>query len=180
MTGACGFRWHLVDQTSGVISMEHALLCSGTLVAGPGVTYRLRFQAAPTNPITEVRFQNIQISKAGPEINPVRPSEATVVIGTATGLPGDTDAGPAIRLGNPFPNPFRLTTRIPILAPGTSQARLEVFDIRGRRIRLLDATAPGVLWDGRDEHGRTAPTGVYMVRLTADRYVDTRRVIRIK
>ena len=51
-------------------------------------------------------------------------------------------------------------------------ARLAIFDARGRLVRtLLDGgLAAGdhvVAWDGRDDSGRAAPSGVYFSRLAS-------------
>jgi hypothetical protein len=54
--------------------------------------------------------------------------------------------------------------------PEAAHARLEMFDVRGRLVRvLLDASQPAgtaiARWDGRDDVGRTAPRGIYFARL---------------
>jgi hypothetical protein len=79
----------------------------------------------------------------------------------------------AVRFAAPYPSPsggavrFRFTLRSP------GEVALDLFDTAGRRVRrLLDgaAHAAGVhttLWDGRDDHGRRAPAGVYVARLRA-------------
>lgn len=58
---------------------------------------------------------------------------------------------------------------IELAAP--APARVDLFDLSGRRVRTLaDRQLPsGVTvlpWDGRDEAGRTLPRGVYFARLT--------------
>ena len=85
------------------------------------------------------------------------------------GLPTDT------RLYAPRPNPlvsggtlrFDLAVRTP--------ARLEVFDLSGRRVTLLADRefAPGryeLPWDGRCETGRALGSGLYFLRLTTPGY----------
>jgi hypothetical protein len=70
---------------------------------------------------------------------------------------------------NPFGHGIRISYRIPGSAVG-SPLRLEVFDVSGRRLRVLaegHATeAGGVLhWDGRDGAGRELPGGIYFAVL---------------
>ncbi len=80
----------------------------------------------------------------------------------------------AILLGN-APNPFRASTTLRFDLPGTAtrDVSLEVFDLQGRLVRplLREALEPGVhtaTWNGRDEAGRPAAAGIYLVRLTVD------------
>jgi hypothetical protein len=54
--------------------------------------------------------------------------------------------------------------------PGTVNMTLRVFDIRGRLVRRLLDNQPGgsegtVVWDGRDDAGRRAHIGAYVVLL---------------
>ncbi len=51
------------------------------------------------------------------------------------------------------------------------QAQLEIYDIKGRKLRSL-MTSPGssgelgAVWDGRDSMGKPCPNGIYLVRLS--------------
>ncbi|MBK7188824.1 MAG: hypothetical protein IPH86_09160 [bacterium] len=52
------------------------------------------------------------------------------------------------------------------------QARLEIFDLAGRRLRtLVDGPLPAgrqqVAWDGRDDAGRALASGTFVCRLSA-------------
>ncbi len=75
---------------------------------------------------------------------------------------------PRAALGQNFPNPFRASTRIPVLGATGGGIRVQVFDISGRLVRTLSAP-PGeaavVHWDGLDAGGRPAPDGLYLYRL---------------
>ena len=85
-----------------------------------------------------------------------------------------TDAPSAARLAldQNVPNPFNPTTTIGFSLPRTGPVKLQVFDVRGRLVRTLldEARSAGtyeVKWDGRDEGGRRAASGVYLYRLDA-------------
>ena len=65
---------------------------------------------------------------------------------------------------------------------GAADVRLEIFDVRGRTIRLLDSGArdPGVYlrtWDRTDSDGRSAARGVYFVHLDAGAARSSRRLL---
>jgi hypothetical protein len=69
-----------------------------------------------------------------------------------------------------WPNPFNPAVTLAMEVSAAGAARLEVYDLRGRRvIRLFDdflaAGRREVAWDGRDAAGRSAPSGVYFARL---------------
>jgi len=58
------------------------------------------------------------------------------------------------------------------LEQGDSRLDLKVYDVRGRLIRWLANNEPAgysgeKLWDGRDDHGRAMPTGLYIIYLEA-------------
>jgi hypothetical protein len=63
--------------------------------------------------------------------------------------------------------------RLSLAGPGAERARLEIYDLRGRRVaRLLDGPlAAGRherLWSGRDDTGRRQASGLYFARLRTD------------
>jgi hypothetical protein len=69
--------------------------------------------------------------------------------------------------------------------PRAGETRLEVFDVRGRRVcRLLAGpVAAGrrvVTWDGRDGSGARAARGVYLARLTAGPGVAVTRFVSLR
>jgi len=37
-----------------------------------------------------------------------------------------------------------------------------------------------VVWDGRDSHGQAVASGVYAYRLTAGKYITTRKLLLMK
>lgn len=78
----------------------------------------------------------------------------------------------ALALAPPAPNPARGTVRLRWALPATGHVTLEVFDLGGRRVRVLadGAFEPGMherAWDGRDDAGRALGPGIYFARLLA-------------
>ena len=87
---------------------------------------------------------------------------------------------------NPFARAARLTADLTGLprAPG-ERVRLEIYDVRGSlRRTLLDGPLPAhrldVVWDGRDDHARPAPEGVYFARLATAKQVIAEKVLRVR
>jgi hypothetical protein len=77
------------------------------------------------------------------------------------------------RLGQNRPNPFDPAsgpTAIHFALPGATRARLQMFDVSGRRVRVLldqvlTAGEHAAAWDGRNDRGETVAAGVYFYRL---------------
>jgi hypothetical protein len=66
--------------------------------------------------------------------------------------------------------------------PRPGHVRLELFDLRGRRVaslvdRDLAAGAHAVPWHGVDDRGRAAPSGLYLARLVAGDQVRTSKLL---
>ena len=73
-------------------------------------------------------------------------------------------------LGHAYPNPFNPSVRIPFHLPYTTRVDVAVYNSGGQRVRTLQrglqpAGGGEVGWDGRDEAGRGAAAGVYLVRM---------------
>lgn len=97
-----------------------------------------------------------------------------------SGVPGDEPQA-SWRLRARAGAPVRLA----LAGPGAGHARLDVFDLQGRRVlRLLDGPlAPGersVVWNGRDGAGRRLASGLYFARLEADGRSATARLLLLR
>ena len=67
------------------------------------------------------------------------------------------------------PNPFSGSVTLRVVGPKGTAARILVFNAAGRLVRTawngtLTGHAFAVRWDGRDDAGRDAPAGIYLVR----------------
>ncbi len=95
------------------------------------------------------------------------------------------------RLAGVTPNPFRggagatAGARIAFDLPRAARVSLDVYDVRGARVRslLADQVAAGpgaVAWDGRDDQGRMARAGLYFVAFAADGRTDRARLVLLR
>ncbi|HTW92950.1 MAG TPA: T9SS type A sorting domain-containing protein [bacterium] len=78
------------------------------------------------------------------------------------------------------PNPFRSSTVLHLTAGPLdhSVTQLRVHDVQGRLVRTLTVNrSPQVVWDGRDNSGRTLPSGTYLVCCTVAGKSAAARVI---
>ena len=105
-------------------------------------------------------------------------------------ITGSTDAEPDLRVPGDFsldgyPNPFNPLTTIRFCMPHGGDVRVRVFDILGReQIVLVDgfreAGFHAVTWDAKDAAGTGVGAGVYLVRLDAEAYSQTVRVLYLR
>jgi hypothetical protein len=83
------------------------------------------------------------------------------------------------------PNPFNPETTIGFELASSTGVRLEVFDLLGQKVRtLVSQTLPSgshrALWDGRNDAGIQVGSGVYVYRLEAGAFAQTRRMLLVK
>ena len=83
------------------------------------------------------------------------------------------------------PNPFNPRTEIKFGLPEAAQVRLDIYDLRGRRVvRLVDqsyaAGAHSVAWLGQDGQGRGVASGVYFARLKLGTQELTKKLMLVR
>lgn len=89
------------------------------------------------------------------------------------------------RLYQNFPNPFNPITSISFTLPVESGVRLEIYNLRGEKVRslvsgYLNSGHYTEIWNGRDENGRPVPSGVYIYRLISDSRTLSRNMLLLK
>lgn len=93
---------------------------------------------------------------------------------------GDESLPTEFSLGQNYPNPFNPATEISFSLPSASHVKLEIFNVMGQKVATLvdgqvEAGEHIVKWDGSK-----AASGVYLYRLQADDFVDTKKMILLK
>lgn len=138
-------------------------------------------------------YKNIVVRTAGRDAeigNTLRliVREPGVVVVAVGDHPGDVPAsGPARPIrARAYPNPFNPGTTIEyeLLSPG--DVGIHIYDVAGRLVRHLlerPLSAAGtyrVAWDGRDQNGVRASSGVYFARISTADNAKTLRVVLLK
>jgi len=106
------------------------------------------------------------------------------VIGTATGIEAMNVPTP-YRLAQNRPNPFNPGTAIGFTLAKDAVVRLAIYDSSGRLVRVLvrgslPAGPHDVRWNGDDQQGIAAASGVYLCRLEAGGVRLTRRMVLLR
>ncbi len=91
----------------------------------------------------------------------------------------------SVELYQNFPNPFNPTTSIQYSLDSRQSVRIDIFDIRGRQVATIvddvkDAGIYQAYWDGRDDNGTPAASGIYFYRLKTDDQKFTKKMILLK
>jgi len=90
-----------------------------------------------------------------------------------SGLSAADDSLPRVlALDGNYPNPFNPMTIIKFSVPADQSVELNIYDVRGVRVRslvseILPAGRHEVTWQGRDDSGRTVASGAYFYRLNS-------------
>jgi serine protease len=83
-------------------------------------------------------------------------------------------------LAQNYPNPFNPSTTIKFSIPSESHVILKIYDMLGREVRTLlnDEKAPGTY--SINFIAGNLPSGVYLYKLKAGNYTDTKKLVLIK
>jgi hypothetical protein len=84
-----------------------------------------------------------------------------------------------------YPNPFNPTTTIFYTQPQAGSVSLEIFNIKGQKVRTLvnSHQASGsyqAVWNGRDDAGRQAASGIYFYKLQTPGYTTMKKMLLLK
>jgi hypothetical protein len=124
---------------------------------------------------------------------PTLPAGATYVHFTGSGghdyATGTTSVGSALSvregLSAPSPNPTIGSSRLDLTLIRARYVDVGVFDVSGRRVATIarGVIEPGtrpMVWDGRDDRGAIAHSGVYLVRARGEGLNATRRILKLQ
>ena len=100
----------------------------------------------------------------------------------AAALVAPPSRAPAVRVSI-WPNPARGPATVELSLPSAGEARVEVLDAAGRRVRTLAAGAHSagvhrIGWDGLDDAGRVTRPGFYVVRAHGEGWQSSGAVVR--
>ena len=79
-----------------------------------------------------------------------------------------------------YPNPFNSTTNIKFVLEERQTVSLDIYDLRGQKIRTLinktlDAKVHTVVWDGSNESDHNVSSGIYICRIKMGYHLYTKK-----
>ncbi|UCF06063.1 MAG: T9SS type A sorting domain-containing protein, partial [bacterium] len=83
------------------------------------------------------------------------------------------------------PNPFNPVTEIVYSLPEAAHVTIEIFDVKGRRIKCLvdryvQAGTHSTVWNGLDEENKSVASGIYFYSMKAGKWTGARKMILIR
>ncbi len=84
-----------------------------------------------------------------------------------------------------YPNPFNPTTTIAFNTFATQEVELSLYNLKGQKVRtlyqgILNGGEHKLIWDGKDNNGRTVSSGIYFAKIQAGKYTQIRKMMLIK
>lgn len=88
-------------------------------------------------------------------------------------------------LSQNYPNPFNPTTTLKFGIPEPSHVSLKIYNVQGQEIttlvdQYLDASYYESQWDGTDDIGNQVASGIYIYRIQAGKYSESKKMLFIK
>lgn len=98
---------------------------------------------------------------------------------------GDKSLPTVLALHQNYPNPFNPTTTIEYSLPKRANVTVEIFNILGQSVRTLvnEAKAAGihrVEWNGTTSDGNQVSSGIYLYRIQAGEFVESKKMLLLK
>ncbi len=99
-------------------------------------------------------------------------------------------AAAGFKLSN-FPNPFNPKTTISFYTTeSTENTEITIYNIKGKKVKTLecgeslatiaDGVGYSISWDGKDENNQPVSSGIYLYKLKAGDFEETKKMILIK
>ncbi|MFQ5753841.1 MAG: VWA domain-containing protein, partial [bacterium] len=84
-----------------------------------------------------------------------------------------------------YPNPFNPGTTIDFILSQDTQVKIVVYDILGREVKMLvneflPAGSYFTTWDGKNSSGSEAANGIYFYKLSTERSVQVKKMVKLK
>lgn len=84
-----------------------------------------------------------------------------------------------------YPNPFNPSTMIQYGLKENVNVKITVYDILGRIVKSLvnenqDAGYKSVIWDGTNNFGSSVATGLYIYKIEAGSFIDSKKMLFLK
>ncbi len=92
---------------------------------------------------------------------------------------------PAMLVSSNYPNPFNPSTTIRYNQKEANPVKVEIYNAKGQLVKVLvnEAKASGeheIVWNGTDDQGHSVASGVYLYKIQAGKYSNTKKMMLMK
>jgi hypothetical protein len=106
-------------------------------------------------------------------------------IGEAVIDHGGSQLPTKFELGQNHPNPFNPITVIDFALPTASQVNVDIYNVLGQKVRtLVNESMPAgyysATWDGTNDNGQPAASGIYFYKIEAGKFQNTKKLMMLK
>ncbi len=176
-----------LEQADGLYELEHRYDRGDASDPFPG-TFDITTFDASTTPSSNSYADSV----SGVKIDNISPSAQTMYADLIVGLSAgsgnndnETLLPVTIELSQNYPNPFNPATTISFTTSRRTRATVEIYNLIGQNVRTLlngevDAGTTSVTWDGHNNHGHKAASGVYFYKLTAGSAQQVKKMILLR
>jgi hypothetical protein len=115
--------------------------------------------------------------------NPTLTIPIHIIVSSASDDPGSIPLVTALE-GN-YPNPFNPETAIRFSTREAAHVRLAIYNVKGQLVRVMvNQDLPSgnhcLIWNGKDDQGRSVSSGIYMYRMETPGYTKTLKMMLMK
>ncbi len=179
-----------IEARSGKIAIGISRKAGQASVNGAGSVIRVKAKiAANATAGAKINFslQNVVANDANGTVMSLTPQVASLTVGSTTGIEanGETSAPTSYRLLQNHPNPFTAGTLIKYEIPQAGPVLVKIYNLAGQEILEIvnAAQQPGryqINWNGRDDAGKSVPSGVYIYKLLVNGFEETKKMTLMK
>jgi hypothetical protein len=155
---------------------------------GPDTILGIVFTAGNYVTTAQVSIERSSLQNSEGEEIPHRTIGAEIQIDCPTSADGEDEESQnpsTYALGQNYPNPYNPVTQITYQLPQPGVVSLKIYNVQGQLVRTLvneykPAGTHSISWNGRSDLGMEVSSGIYLYRIQAGNFTETKRMILIK
>lgn len=173
----------IVDNVEKTVLIYGIVLEENYLAPGEGAIVKLTFAGKDLDkvnftPTTIAQQEGITLVSSSAE-------EISYEFSDQSKTAGSPNLPKSFSLYQNYPNPFNASTSISYALPVEAEVAIHIYNILGQKVRTLDegkqtAGYKTTIWDGKNDGGETVGSGVYLYRIHAGEFSETKKMTLLK